>query len=305
MKTGKIFIAILMAIALLSCNKNGNKSDASAEVQTNDVALNEPPSLKQEEKPKAMFLTDSVAMPAGGPDNVLNAGQPVPLADWEKKIIKTANVTVELKDYQAYNQTIHSSTKRYGAYIASEQQTEQDGKLENNLAIKVPVDQFDAMMNALPSEGVKVIEKRITTEDVTGEVVDTKARTQAKKQVRDRYLDLLKQAKNMKEILEVQNEINSIQEDIEAGTGRVDFLVHQSAYSTIHLKYYQLLSGSTLPNEEPSFIVKVREAFKDGASIVSGLILIIITIWPLLLGGLLIYYLIRKHTFKALKVKKA
>jgi hypothetical protein len=52
-------------------------------------------------------------------------------------------------------------------------------------------------------------------------VVDTRSRMEAKKQMRDRYLELLKQARNMKEILEVQQVINSIQEDIESGSGRV------------------------------------------------------------------------------------
>ena len=64
---------------------------------------------------------------------------------------------------------------------------------------------------------------KISTEDVTGEVVDTRARMEAKKQMRDRYLALLKQARNMKEILEVQTEINTIQEDIESASGRVGF----------------------------------------------------------------------------------
>lgn len=295
-------IALLMAMLLGSCHRAENLKDTS---HVSDVELSEP--AKQEEKMANGIMTlDSTATATPASTNILQAGQPAPLVNWDKKIVKTANVTLELEAYNIFNQAIHNSTKRYGAYIAGEQQTEQYGKLENNVTIKVPVDQFDVMMNALPTEGVKVIEKRINTEDVTGEVVDTKSRTEAKKQVRDRYLDLLKQAKNMKEILEVQNEINSIQVDIEAGTGRVGYLVHQAAYSTINLKYYQYVVGANPPNQAPSFVTKVKEAFKDGASIVLGFIVILVTFWPFLLGGLFVWLFIKKRSYKLTRlIKKA
>jgi hypothetical protein len=305
MKINLMFIAMIMAVLLLSCNKQSNNSDTPiGEIKVKDVAMNAPPKFEEEKQVQSIVMLDSTASAQPPSTNVLQAGQPAPMIDWDKKIIKTANIKLELKDYSSYNQIIHNSTKRYGAYIASEQQTEQDGKLENSLSIKVPVDQFEALMNALPVEGVKLIEKQITTEDVTVEVVDTKSRIVARKKIRDRYLDLLKQAKNMKEILEVQNEINTIQEDIEAGTGRVDYLVHQAAYSTINLKYYQYLFVNKIPDEEPTFITKLKEAFNDGASIVSGFILIVITFWPFLLSALLLWYFIKRHSIRQLKVIK-
>lgn len=294
MKLNNNFIAIILAVALIACNKGDQSKLNLNENATQDVMMSAPPPPKQEERKAQPFVTaDSIAN--FQPEKNVQAGQPAPFIDWDKRIIKTANVVLELNDYTTYNQTIHNSTKRYGAYIASEQQTEKFGKLENSLSIKVPVDQFEPMMNALPADGVKVIEKNITSEDVTGEVVDTRARTEAKKQVRDRYLDLLKQAKNMKDILEVQNEINNIQQDIEAGTGRVNYLVHQAAYSTINLTYYQFLPGSKTPDDNPSFFDKVTAAFGNGLSIISGFILLMITFWPFVIAGALAWLIFRKY----------
>ena len=59
----------------------------------------------------------------------------------------------------------------------------------------MPVDKFDELVNSFAGENTKLVEKNIATEDVTGEVVDTRAKAGGKKQVRDRYLELLKQAK--------------------------------------------------------------------------------------------------------------
>jgi hypothetical protein len=56
------------------------------------------------------------------------------------------------------------------------------------MVIKVPVDQFENLMNSFSGEGIKVIEKKISSDDVTGEMVDTKSRIETKRQVRENTL---------------------------------------------------------------------------------------------------------------------
>lgn len=121
---------------------------------------------------------------------------------------------------------------------------------------------------------------------------------QAKIAVRDKYLQLLKQAKNMNEILQVQNEINDIQEDIEAANGRINYLQHSSAYSTINLSYYQYINGSTSKDEKPNFFIKMTDAFSTGTLFISNLILFLISIWPLLIGGTATLIYIKRSKLK-------
>jgi hypothetical protein len=220
--------------------------------------------------------------------------------DWDKKIIKTAIVQLEVKDFKKYNETIHSSIRKYGGYIAQEEQNLTDEKSETVLTLKVPVDEFENVMNALPAGDVKVIQRKITSEDVTGEVIDTRSRLEAKKQVRLKYLDFLKASKNMEEVLQVQSEINSIQEEIEAAAGRVEYLSHQSAYSTINLTFYQPAVGFKPTDVSPTFFTRVGIAFKSGAEWLIELLVAMISIWPLWLiaiGGIIGY-----KRMKSLKV---
>jgi len=118
----------------------------------------------------------------------------------------------------------------------------------------VPVDKDEDKVNQLPGGDSKLLKRKISTVDVTGEVVDVKARLQAKKQMRLKYTDFLKQSKNMEEVLQVQGEINTIQEEIEAGAVRVKYLTHQSAMSTVNLSFYQPLNGFKPVEGPPSFL---------------------------------------------------
>ncbi|MEP7318530.1 MAG: DUF4349 domain-containing protein, partial [Panacibacter sp.] len=189
MKSNMLFA--VTAVLLLSCNTSSNEEMLAA-TKVNDQELS---NLKPEEnKGKAGLykMADNTTDTATAPSQVFQSGQPAANPDWDKKIIKTAHVTLELKDYTNYNNAIHAKLKSYGAYVAQEQQNQTDEQISNDISIKVPVDKFDDLMNSLSGDGIKVLEKNISTEDVTGEVVDTKARMEAKKQVRDRYLDLSK-----------------------------------------------------------------------------------------------------------------
>jgi len=230
-------------------------------------------------------IKDEAPAPKQGPGRPSRqiAAIPQALPDWDKKIVRTAQVSMEVKNYQTYNDLLRRTIKQLGGFIASEEQSQSGYKKENALVIKVPVDQFDNALSQLGggSEGDKLLEKKINAEDVTMEVVDTKARLEAKRAVRQRYLDLLKQAKDMDDILKVQSEINSIQEEIESATGRVAYLTHSAALSTINLNFYQVLEGGAQEYREPSFFQQLRNAFGDGWQLSSRLAIGLTRLWPL------------------------
>ena len=180
--------------------------------------------------------------------------------------------------------------------MAQEEQAQSDYKVENNMIIKVPVDQFDNAVVQFTNNAVRINERKISSQDVTTEIVDTKSRLEAKKQVRLRYMDLLGQARNMNDILSVQSEINGIQEEIESAAGRIEYLSHASVFSTINLTYYQVLNSAAKADEEknPSFGEKFKDAFHVGWDIVTNLFIVIVTIWPLLLASFFAYVLYKK-----------
>lgn len=76
--------------------------------------------------------------------------------------------------------------------------------------------------------------------------MDTRSRLEAKKQVRQRYMDLLKQARNMEEILQVQGLINDIQVEIESAAGRVNYLNHAFAFSSVQLTFFQIVNVNAI-----------------------------------------------------------
>lgn len=288
MKSKLIFSAILFFSIFISCNRAPKKENKQDNMMLSEMKQNEPPSQSENRKQKIPVGTLQQAETDSG--NSPLPAKPVANPDWDKKIIKNATLKLEVKDFKTYNSNVHKTVKQFGGYIAQEEQNLADEKSETVISIKVPVDQFETMMNQLPGGDVKVLERKITTEDVTGEVVDTKSRLESKKQMRIKYLEFLKQSKNMEEVLQVQTEVNNIQEEIESAAGRVEFLSHQSSYSTINLTFFQPLEGYKPTDITPSFLTRVSNAFKIGTSWMADLFVGLIAIWPLLIIIIGIYF---------------
>lgn len=297
----KYLITALIATSFLvfSC-KNEVKNDSLQELSRQADEMKAVGNADYKSADKQEFIADSTSKPQaprqGGEKNKQTAAQTTN-PDWDKKIIKTGLLNLEVKDYNSFYTSIREKVKNLGGYVAQEEQTQSDYKIENTMTIKVPVDQFDNAIILLTANTEKINERKISSQDVTTEVVDTKSRMEAKKQVRQRYMDLLGQAKNMEDILSVQSEINNVQEQIESAAGRIEYLTHSSVFSTINLTYYQVLnSAAKEKNEEknPSFGDKVKNGFKTGWGLVSDLFVALITIWPLLLGSFFVYLLFKK-----------
>lgn len=59
--------------------------------------------------------------------------------DWDKKIIKTAYLKLEIKNFKTYSDVVRKVAKQYGGYIANEEQNQSEEKIESTVTIKAPV----------------------------------------------------------------------------------------------------------------------------------------------------------------------
>ena len=57
-----------------------------------------------------------------------------PKIDWDKKIIKTASLNLEVKDYNVFSASLREKIKGLGGYIAQEEQSQSDYKIENSIS---------------------------------------------------------------------------------------------------------------------------------------------------------------------------
>ena len=210
----------------------------------------------------------------------------------EQKIIKTARLAFETKDPVSTHEKILRLTKENKGFVQSDQSGKGYGRINYNLVIRVPADNFQGVIDGI-SDGVDYFDqKEVSRKDVTEEFVDLQARLNAKRKLEERYLQLLKRAKNVKEMLEIERELSGIREEIEAKEGRLQYLQNKVSLSTIHIEFYKT---TTTKGVSMSYSQKMMNALRGGWNGISVFFLGILYIWPLLLIFALLIYILRRY----------
>ncbi|MBI5917256.1 MAG: DUF4349 domain-containing protein [Bacteroidetes bacterium] len=283
-----IFVFALCQLLLLAtaCNKSGNADFSKGEMAEYDQTASTARARPTEETPQDL----DEAPPAPPQQTQPQPNQPIPdkqpaVEKIARQIIKTANYRIQVKDVNASSRQANLLATQHGGYVSDSELTNSSYETTNAITIRVPAARFDSLLDDLGHEAIFTQYKRITSQDVTEEYVDITIRLKTKIAVRDRYVDILRtKAKTVKDVLAAEEQIRIIQEEIEAKEGRLRYLKDQVGMSTIRLELYQEIEFRPEPNAfRESFWVKLWTGLQNGWSLLQGIVIFFINIWPLVI----------------------
>ena len=209
------------------------------------------------------------------------------------QIIKTGDLRFETNDLEETYQKIQALVKKYKISIQNDSEGKESYSIYRNFVLRVPNQNFDAFIKEIAT-GVDYFDrKEITVTDVTEEYVDVNSRIKTKKALENRYLELLKKANKVSEMLEIEKELASIREEIEAKEGRLNYLKNRVAMSTITIEVYKNIEtkgGATV-----SFGNKFVNAIKSGFNAISSFFIGLIKVWPFIIILVALIYFIKKR----------
>ncbi len=222
------------------------------------------------EEAQAMPDQTTEAKASGG------SGEAVP----QKKVIRTARLRMEVVDYDEALAKAKQTVKAFEAEITSEEERQKGQRLENQLVIRLAPSKLDSMLNALEGLALQIDSRSVNAEDVTRRYVDLETRLASKRAVIARYRELLAEARNVDDVLAVENNLRQVIEEVESMEAQFRYLKQQVDRSTIYLTLYETSSEGIARR---SFGNRVVEAFADGWGLLKHLALGLVSAWPLLL----------------------
>lgn len=204
-------IVIAAVGAFLSCSVAGQTETESA------VA----------EEYSAGFAADAAAAPMMKAMRSANQSDAVP----ERKIVYRADLTIETTDLVGTREKILNLMETENGILEYNEQNEQ----QFYLSLKIPAEKFEEFLNEAKAVG-RVIYSSISANDVTEQYIDTETRLASKRALLEKYQSYLPQAKDLKEILEVEAQINSVTTELEQWEGRLQRLEKEVAYSSVSVR---------------------------------------------------------------------
>ena len=196
-----------------------------------------------------------------------------------RKIIRNGELTLEVTTPQDVQRKISSIAEALGGFVVtseSKQRQIAEGakpEIEISLVIRVPAAQFGTAMDQVRSAGNRVVEEKITGEDVTEEFIDLEARIKTQKALEDQFLEIMKRASKVEDALEVERQIAEVRTEIEKLEGRKRFLENRASLSTITVT---LQTPTAIAVNTSGFGRDIREAVADSVQIAIAIVLFLI-----------------------------
>ncbi|MFK7948521.1 MAG: DUF4349 domain-containing protein [Saprospiraceae bacterium] len=287
MKNISLLVIAILGLILFSCGQ-AEKTESYAldlpegiEIEPPRTSESPPPPIAQQIDLKQI---DEPQKKQEQPNATSNEPKTV-----ERKLIKNGRIGFQTDDLGKTHQQILLLTKKYKAYIASDETIKYHNQTTHNITVRIPANEFDNFLSEI-GEGVKEFDyKEINTEDVTAEYLDVEARIKTKKELENRYLEILQKASTVTDMLEVERQLGAVRSEIESMEGRLKYLKNQVSFSTLNISFYK-----EVPYEGDSFVDRLGEGLGEGWQ---GLLMFIVDltyIWPFLIIFGIVILLLRR-----------
>ncbi|WP_294316635.1 DUF4349 domain-containing protein [uncultured Chryseobacterium sp.] len=288
-------------LTLIHCRKNESQSFDAAnlvDVVEEDKMMSAKPQNAEIPPPPPPREEEPLHAVADNSDSDQN--HPVNTQTVSKKIIKNGDMKIQVGDVQKSREQINTILKSNKAYLQKEEFHNTDVDENLDLTIRVPHQNFDALINSFSNGIGSVLSKNISSDDVTEEYTDVSIKLANKKIYLEKYREMLKSAKTTKDMLEIQENIRALEDEIDVSEGRLRFIDDRVNYSTLNLSLYKEKVRSSATSRI-GFGSRFGDSLTEGWNSFVEFLLGIISLWPFLLLVPVIVFLWRKWRNKRKK----
>lgn len=269
-----VCIALVAATGCTSLSAGSSSSPQAATVSDNSVRY---------ETAKMSYSGSAVPMPVSTMAPTTAGSE----SGIETKIIKTASVTLEVKDVPGSVETLKNIAAQKGGYISSTNvQKGYNNRLSGSVVIRIPQAEFESTLSGVKEIGT-VKSSSTQGEDVTEEYVDIQAQKTSYQNQLTQYNEIMKKAVKVSDVIEIQQQIDRVQTQLNQLEGRLKYLNSRIDMSTISvsLQEPEPVGGETGHN----FVTTINDGIAGFFGMIDGIIIIFFTLLPLIILGAIGY----------------
>jgi hypothetical protein len=188
-----------------------------------------------------------------------------------RDIVRRGSLSLRVDDVESAEREVQRLVAGWRGYVESADSTDLSTKTPSiTLNVRVPVKAFDRALVSFEGLGTRLA-KSIGSEDVTGQLVDLDARIRTMRAQEETYRGLLRQAKDLKQTLLVEDRLSEVRAEIESITAQRKTLGELADLSTISLTLTQALPPNA-PPKDPNWLAQTwAESTTSLGSVVRGL----------------------------------
>ncbi|HJU93326.1 MAG TPA: DUF4349 domain-containing protein [Pyrinomonadaceae bacterium] len=242
--------------------------------------------------------TQKVSLLAADQAELINAAA-------DRKIIRNADITMEVGSTTEAQHRVASIAEANGGFVVTSEAKQREHvdpskrTLDIKLVVRIPSERFGTALDEIKRLAGNLPAENVTGQDVTEDFIDLEARIKTQKALEQQFLEIMKQAGNVTDALEVQRQIADVRTDIEKLEGRKRFLQNRSSLSTITVNIH---TPKVIAVSPTGFGRTLRDAVSDSLDLASGMFIFflrtVIVMMPVVVFVILPVGLVLRYAFR-------
>lgn len=306
-------VVVLTIVALATGGMFGNSSNVnfddgkadnyanSGEYRTSAQKPAEPAGLMLEaDATKAMTAKDEAMAGRADTEMITTPGGSYPASTlplFGQMMKKDGSISIEAEKPKEAFQNAIKIAKKYGGDILDSQSSGSSYGQYFEMTIRVPVGKFEEAKSDLMNLG-EVLNDSSTSEDVSNQYVDLKARLSSRENLKTRLTTLLNRADKIGDMLSIQDRITNVEQEIESLKGQMQYLEGMTSFSRIHVTITGPGSGPIDDGEDPMFVKGLKKIWEAFQQAILWIIMFLAVVAPFALIVWLVVWLIMKNVKK-------
>lgn len=144
-----------------------------------------------------------------------NVEQSEPEGEADRKMVRTSNLELTVQHVAETAEKIRALAEQAGGFLVSSEVRGGPDATAADVSIRVPVRRYEAVRAEIRRLGLRVESERVEAQDVTRQYTDQDANLRNLKAEEQQYLLILKQAKTVKDTLDVSEKLSEVRGQIE------------------------------------------------------------------------------------------
>ncbi|MFA6519079.1 MAG: DUF4349 domain-containing protein [Candidatus Shapirobacteria bacterium] len=173
---------------------------------------------------------------------------PAPIAEiaptdtQNRLVIKDTSLSLQVKDVSQIIAKIEATTTSLGGFLVDSSISTPQGASSGSITVRVPAKSLAVALDTFRGLAVKVVSENVSGRDVTDQYVDNDARLAVLTATKTKFENIMNQANNVADLLNVQRELINLQSQIDSLKGQQLYLEKSAELSrvTIYLSTDEL-----------------------------------------------------------------
>jgi hypothetical protein len=215
-----------------------------------------------------------------------------------RRVITSTRLSLKVKQVQPVLQQIQEKAAELGGFMVNSNFSQPEGASSGTIRVRVPAKQLEQFLSTVRQLGVKVVSESVSGRDITEQYQDLEERLRILQKTKTKFEQILDEASQVQDMLDVQRELLRLQRQIDNLKGRKQALDQKSKLSlvTIHLATDELALPYT-PDKawRPTVVFKrATRSFISTSRSLANLVIWAGVYSPYLLLAALVWWAIKK-----------